>query len=426
MRLPFVFIASLCASAAFASDGDKVSFADAAQRAVRESSLTLPAGKPFHLRASIAEAGEPGSDYRAKIEEYWVSPSKWRRTIESPNFSQTLVVNGEAVYEKDDGDYFPFWLSEFLTALFDPLPMLDTLRAGNAKILKATWSPDSTICSDFQARIDRWVICINTSHNQLSSVFTKGYGAEFKEYKRFAGKHVPRRIVTYPKPGTTIEARITELVELSEPDEQMFAVNQPTPPAERVRSLRIDDETLRKLVIGSTEIDWPSVGSGLAAGGCAVYISADRTGTIREVWPSGCDNAGLQDPLREAVKKWHLKPATSNGSPVQIEALLGFTFHTTMDGLKGLPELSDAEARQLATQVVEPVFPHGTVPSGLEITVQIAVDETGKLTGVNNTHNFEARIFLAANAALRKWIFRPYIKDGKPQYFHANIVFHIK
>ena len=421
-----MFIASLCASAAFASDGDRVSFTDAAQRAVRESSLTSPAGKPFHLRASIAEAGEPGSDYRARIEEYWVSPSKWRRTIESPKFSQILVVNGGAVYEKDDGDYFPFWLNEFLTALFDPLPMLDTLREGNGKALKATWSPDSTICGDFQARIDRWVICIDTSHNLLSSVFTKGYGAEFKEYKRFAGRHVPRRIVTYPEPGTKIEARIAELVELSAPDEQLFVVEQPTPTGERIRSLKVDDETLRRLVIGSTEIDWPSVGTGLASGGCAVYISADRTGVIREVWPSGCDNAGLQDPLREAVKKWHLKPATSNGFPVQIEALLGFTFHTTMDGLKGLPELSDAEARQLATQVVEAVFPHGTAPSGAEIPVQIAVDETGKLTGVNNTHNLEPRVFLAASAALRRWTFRPYLKDGKPQYFHANIVFHMQ
>jgi hypothetical protein len=304
--------------------------------------------------------------------------------------------------------------------------MLKTLKQGNASILEVTRSPDSTICSDLQAKVDRWVICFEGSHGLLSSVTTKGYGAEFKDYKSFAGRRVARRIVTNPEPGTKIEAHITELAELPQPDEQMFVVQQPTPPAGRLRSVRVDEETLRKLVTGSTEVDWPSVGSGLITGGCAVYISADRTGVIREVWPSGCDNAALQDPLREAVKKWRLKPAISNGAPVQVEALLGFAFHTTVDGVKGLPELSDAEARQLATQVVEPVFPHGTAPKGAEIIVQISVDETGKLAGVNNTQNLETRVFLAANAALRRWIFRPYIRDGKPQYFYANIIFHVQ
>src|SRR5438128_860723 len=96
MRLGFVFIACALAGSALANDGDKISLADAAQRAVQESNLTSPGSKPFHLRATIAETGEPGSDYHAKIEEYWVSPSKWRRTIESPDFSKVLVVNGDA------------------------------------------------------------------------------------------------------------------------------------------------------------------------------------------------------------------------------------------------------------------------------------------------------------------------------------------
>jgi len=81
-----------------AIDGNKIPLADAAERALEESNLTAPGSRTFHLQVSIAEAGEPGSDYQAKIEEYWVSPSKWRRTIESPDFSQVLVVNGDAVY----------------------------------------------------------------------------------------------------------------------------------------------------------------------------------------------------------------------------------------------------------------------------------------------------------------------------------------
>jgi hypothetical protein len=46
--------------------------------------LTLPGSRPFHLQATLVETTNPKSQYQAKIEEFWLSPTKWRRTIESP------------------------------------------------------------------------------------------------------------------------------------------------------------------------------------------------------------------------------------------------------------------------------------------------------------------------------------------------------
>ncbi len=426
MRFAFSFLVCALATSTFANDGDKVSLGVVADRAVQQSKLIVPGSKAFHLKAEILETTDRNSNYHAKIEEYWVSPTKWKRTIESPDFSQALVVNGDAVSEKNTGDYFPFWLDELVTAMVDPLPMLDSLKQANIQVAKPHGSENSTTCADLHARVDRWVICFEGGHGLLASVFTKGYAAEFREYKTFAEKRVARRIVINPESGTTIEAHITELTELTQPDDQISAVQQVTPPSERIRSVRVDEDTFRKLSLGSTEIDWPPTGGGLATGGCAVYVSADRSGHIREAWPEGCDNAGLQDPLREMVKKWSLKPAVSDGVPVQVEALLGFTFHTKVDNSNPLPELSDDEVRKLATTIVEPAIPPGSAERGTEFVVQISVDETGKLTGVQNTRGLNNSVFLAINAALSKWRFTPYLKDGKPQYFHANLVFHVR
>jgi len=411
------------AASAFASDGNTLSVGDAAERALQQSKLTLPGSKPFHLQAVIRETTGSNSDYQAKIEEYWVSPTEWKRTIESQEFSQTLVVNGDAVSEQDKGDYFPYWLKNFVTAMMDPLPMMSALKQSNVQIRKLQGSEQSTTCADLHARVDRWVICFEGSHGLLASVFTKGYSAEFKDFKKFGEKRVARRISTDPEPGTKLEARITELTELTQPDEQMFVVSQPTPPKDQIKSIRIDEDLLRKLALGSTEINWPPVGDGLTTGGCAVYVSADRAGHIREAWPEGCDSASLQDPLREAVKKWRLKPAISDGAPVQVEALLGFTFRTAVDKSRALPELSDEEIRKLVTNVAEPVFPPDSVQKGSEVIVQISIDETGKLAGIGNTHSLPDPVFFAAYAALQKWHFSPYIKNGKPQYIHANVIF---
>lgn len=420
-----IFIASIFVTSAFASDGDRVSLADAAQHAVQQSSLTSSDGKPFHLRATIAEAGGPGSDYQAKIEEYWLSPSKWRRTIESPEFSQTLIQNEGKAFEKNTGDYYPHWLESFVTALFNPLPMLDLLKSTNSFIPKPHGSQNSTTCGDLHSQVDRWVICFEGRHGLLSSVFTKGYGAEFKDYKGFAGKQVARLLVDDPEPGTKLELRITELAELPQIDESLFLVSDPTPAKDRIRTVRIDEETFRKLVSGSTDVEWPSVGEGLTAGGCAVFAIADRTGQVREVWPGGCDNAGLEDALRNIVKQWRLRPAISNGEPVQVEALLGFTFHTTIDKGKSLPDLTDAEVRKLATSTVEPTFPPGAAEKGTEFVINISVDETGRLTGAGPASNMPNPVFFAAYNAVVKWKFQPYMKDGKPQYFHGRLVFRV-
>jgi hypothetical protein len=128
MRPAVTALACFLAAPLFANDGNTVLLADLGDHAMQQSQITLPGGKPFHLKVTIAEKDSRVSDYQATVEEYWVSPTKWRRTITSRDFSQTLVTDGESVFEEDKGDYYPVWLNHFATAIFDPLPMLEQLR----------------------------------------------------------------------------------------------------------------------------------------------------------------------------------------------------------------------------------------------------------------------------------------------------------
>jgi TonB family protein len=426
MRLVVTFLACFLAAPLFANDGNTVLLADLADHAMQQSQITLPGGKPFHLKATIAEKDSPDSDYKAKVEEYWVSPTKWRRTISSPDFSQTLVTNGESVFEEDTGDYYPVWLNHFITAIFDPLPILEQLRQAGVRASKRDLAAGETSCADLPMRVDRWVLCFTGKKALLSSIFTKGYAAEFKDFKAFGDKQVSRLIENTPEPGTIIDARIDELTELKQPNETLFVVEHGTQPKDRIKSVYVAQDTFMKLAITGTEVAWPPQGGGPTTGGCAVYVGADRAGNVRESWPEGCDSTGIQTALRDIVKTWKLRPPVSNGAPVQVEALLGFTFHTVVHD-NPLPLLTDAEIRQLATNTVEPNFLKGpqAVPAGTEVTVQISVDETGKLTGITNTREVPDALFQAAYAAITQWHFRPYMKDQKPQYIHANVTFHV-
>jgi hypothetical protein len=409
---------ALAIGSAAADEG--VLVADVAEKALQQSQITLPGSNPFHLVATIVETTDPGSEPRATIEEYWISPDKWRRTIKSADFSQTRIVNGDAVSEQNTGDYFPAWLSQLITAVIDPLPMLNAIKQSNSRMQKPR--ADET-CADFHMRIDRWVICFEGAHGLLTSIFTKGYSAEFKDFENFAGKRVPRRIVKELEPGTTLELRIDSLEVLQAPDESMFTISQPTPLSDQISRLVVSDETARTLIESSMEIAWPSVGGGILKGGCGIYISADRSGHVREAWPEGCDNPAMQGVLRDAVMKWQLKPAVLHGVPVQIESLMGFSYETTVDTAKTPPLLTDDEARKLATYSVQPKFPEGT-PRPADFIAQITVDDTGKFISIQNTNRLDGPILQAIVAALRKWEFKPFIKDGQPQLFHADIIFH--
>jgi len=122
----------------------------------------------------------------------------------------------------------------------------------------------------------------------------KGYSAEFKDHKKFGDKNVARLIENDPEPGTHLQATIVSLAEFTQLDAKMFEVPTITPENQRIGTIRVDEETVRKISLNGAEINWPTVGEGLTTGGCAVYISADRTAkfakpgrraaTMRDSW----------------------------------------------------------------------------------------------------------------------------------------------
>jgi hypothetical protein len=299
---------------------------DQAETALKKSQVTLPGNPPFHIKFSISEPGNPQSTRHAEVEEFWLAPEKYRRVIQSLDFSQTLVVNGEAVSETNTGDYYPYWLHELITAVLDPLPIAAEIKRLPASPAAETYKNNDKTCRDVHFRVDRWVICFNQDQT-FESVFTKEYSAYFTDYQKFGKKLVARHISTNPGTDSDVIAQISVLEPLAQPDDSMFAVVTPTPPADRIRFLQISEDSMRKLVQGSTEIPWPAhVASGTTSGGCGAFVVADRAGNVREVYDGGCDNPFMAQPLREALLKWKLQKPVVGGAPVQVQSLMGFPY----------------------------------------------------------------------------------------------------
>jgi hypothetical protein len=432
-RLPLCFaVLALLAATVMAQEdqGKIVTVSEAADHAVQQSKLTLAGGTPFHLKAHVASSGTPKPDYSADVEEFWLSPDKWRRTVETAGFSQTLIANGGQASETLKGDYYPFWLHDLVTALLDPIPMVDQLKSMRGQVEIPQDSLKSSSCMSMQLKAGTppaqntipYAFCFGGKIGLLQAVVTPGYKAQFDDYLPFKQKMIARTIRAEFSPGTTLTAKITELTELATPDEKLFAIEKSTPLTEQMKTSQVTEDVARTLALNTPAIVWPPVREGKTSGVMSLYISNDKTGHVREAWPMASGNPELNDAVRDQVLQWQYKPYT-NGGPSQMEALLTFAFTTRIEN--PVPVLNDAEARKLATRVVEPVVPPGKARKGTKYTLRISVDEAGKIQAVLNPGTVAPALYSAGAAALKKWRLRPYLNHGKPDRFYADVIFRV-
>ena len=302
---------------------------DLPKKAIERSQITSPGSKPFVLKAEVQEVTNPSNaNYKAEIEEYWVAPDKWRRTVKASGFSQTLIVNGDKTSEELTGDYYPNWLRTIVAAMFDPgavMKGVDLSRSSDNPMIGGT-----KVCRRFTfmagiAPVSNKVFssyCFDDG--LLDMVGVPGYEAIYKNYKTFAGKHVARTINETIESGTVVQANIADLTELKAPDEAMFAIQQTNAP---LQTIRATEETLRSLVASAPDIVWPTGHSGSSKGTLSLYVCLDRGGHVREIYELNSSNPGLSDAARAQVMKWQFKSATNNGARVQVESILTFAFN---------------------------------------------------------------------------------------------------
>lgn len=410
-----------------------VPMGDAVTKASNQMLLTGPGARPFHIRIVVSEPENPQSPYQGAIEEWWMFPDQWRREVtDKDGLKQTIVVTGGKKTEQDEGDYFPLWLREFVIGAFDPIPNAAAWTASGIQIEQITMpnGDKSDACARAQSKIgtgDRATdafsnVCFD-GEGRLKFYGSPRYGMEFHDYRRFGKKQFPSQFINDPEPGTRLVGAVTVLEDESKvKDKDTAGLFTPLNSDDNhFESVTVSSAQMEQLSAGNPGIVWPTVRSGNLHGRLAMYVSVDRDGAVREAWPLNSDNADLDDPARDQVRKWKFKPAVDkNGNRVQIDGGLGFSFETKIDN--PLPELSDAEVRSLAINLVEPKWPSNGLKSGEVVEVQVSVDEQGNLAGIGFT-----KVPAAAQGAVLNvwhgWKFRPLIRNGKPQYFHGVLRF---
>jgi TonB family protein len=457
----FAVIAASLLLTAVVSSGQRVTetsvpLGKALDHALEESALTGMNAEPFHVKVHLFESTNPPSPYRADIEEYWVSPKQWRRSIDTPDFKQTLIASGDQISEQDTGDYYPLWLKNFITALFDPVPNADQWNKLDAKITQITLpnGQRSDACARMKFKVgsdtvnnDAFANVCFDGAGLLKFVGSPGYSMEFHEYQHFGKKMIARRYQDDPESGTELVANVVLLEKLKNPDATLFSIGQSTPPEQRLQSVVVSQSTIERAAEGQPAITWPAVQSGKTTGLLSMYVSVDRQGRLREAYPLNSDNAGLQDAARDQLLKWKLKPMAASGVPVQAEAALTFRFETTSVTNATQPTAqagsvtppSDA-APPLRVRVspgvlqgflVEnpaPIYPPEARKNHIEgkVVLALTIEKTGTTRDIRVLSSPDQALTDSAIAAVSGWRYRPYQLNGSPVEVQSTVEVNFK
>ena len=219
-------------------------------RDVVQSSLIAAGSTPFHLKASIT-SGRDASPY-GEVEMYWLAPDRYQRTIVSKDFSQTLVVNGTKVFEKDSSDYFPLQLRTFVTAMVDPQPILDAVRPGDQVLTKANGAVNESGVRCFGPN---GTMCVSDTFGMREVVAASGHGVAFADYQPFEGKRIARVLTNASRLGEEpMMLRVKQLERLDEADSKWLEMPDVTSPQGQMRFLTRSESELRAAALTSQEI----------------------------------------------------------------------------------------------------------------------------------------------------------------------------
>lgn len=378
--------------------------------------LTQAGSTPFYLQGVITERGDPNE--HIDVEVSWLAPDKWKRTIKSQEFSQTLIVNGERVFEKDSMDYMPLAIQVLTTAMIDPRPIVAAVRPDDHVITKANGRArdDGKVCFDSAGKM-----CGMSRTGLIEILDAPGRSVTFTEYRKFKDRRVARLITYKIDHGDSYELHINTLGELKS-DATAFSIAESTPREKQIRNVVVPEAELRGLALASTEIIWPQVlEDQRTTGETSYYISVDRCGKVREILPLSVVIERADDSARRQIMKWTFKPVMQDGVAVQAEAILSFHFDTRAYGPRN--PLTDAEVRKLATDTVDPEFPAGS-KSGETCNIRIAVDTDGRVIeqiAGDGSHE----LTMPCMSAIGKWHFSPVIENGQPRPYRAEVTFRV-
>ncbi len=310
-----------------AAAGNRVPVSQLLDQMTHRSTLAEPGARPFYLKATITDKDDARSQFTGTVEEYWLSPAKWRRVITLRDFSQTRIVNGDQIYEKNNGDYFPTTSEMLANEIVDPLPKSAVDLMNQLGLTGAEPGSGQGQCmvekyfNNSEGRETRVLLAYDCNTGLLFYLWspTCCYGV-MTDYRKFHNK-----MVAHATKDNPINIRIDTLKDLDSPDESLFAIAQPTPTDKRLVTENLTETQVQTFLVSKAEVQWPQ-GKKSDDKSMTVNVVIGRDGRVKEAKTYSRVDNEVEDAALTAVTKWTFQPQIVDGVPAQISTSFTLPF----------------------------------------------------------------------------------------------------
>lgn len=317
----------------FSTDSHADDVSDKIKKAVERVTLDQPGTRPFHLKAELSPSFERDKDSgrTGSVEIWWMSPTRWKREVRSPEFHQIEVVDGDHDWQKNEADYFPEWLRQVAIELIKPVPPLDDVLAHvKSAEVRNFRNPANPALRQFNVdwvtntgtaevhNISRSYLSINPSSGLLLYAGGLGWGCELdwgkesKDYESFHGRTIARRV----KVGSPeVTATLITLEDLRDVPEGLFDATAKGGDPQVLRTVLIDETSLRKNLLPAEAAPWPHLRDGPLQGNVTTTIVVDREGKVRATETMVSENSAINDEGQRRILALRFKPFLQDGNP---------------------------------------------------------------------------------------------------------------
>jgi hypothetical protein len=314
-----------------------VPFEQAARDAALKSALAQSGAAPFHLRAVISDQKDHDPQWDAEVEEWWSSPTRYKRVFHCASFSQTLIVGGAKTQETVSGPVFPELLRNLTVELTNPIPRLDELAALHLSVTPPDGKPGQIVTRYEIPTTDgagvagsmKASVAIDRQTGLMVYGGNLDWDVALHDFAPFHTLQVPRRLTAQTQGGPRLTAQMTLLEDLSPADASLIRVTKPTPAKQQLRVVVVPEPELRRLALDTPTPHWPEMAEGPLSGTMTMRVVVDRGGQVQSIDNFFSNNPALQAAAEKQLLSWRFRPYLDHGAPVQVISTLTFRYEVS-------------------------------------------------------------------------------------------------
>lgn len=292
--------------------------------------------QPWHLKASFKLYDEQGNvKDQGTYEEFWISPSKYKRTYTSNSFMQTTYGTENGVLRSGARDFMPEPFTQIRNEIVTPVVIgrmsIDSMSSGKEKV-----DQGRTVlhCIGFQGNtaskeLSHFVpptYCFDTGKPALRISLRWGEISKFVHINigSFQDRYLPGDLEGFHGGKPAIKLHLDTVETLNSINEADFT---PTPDATSIQpKVTISSAVAQQNQLQQVEPIYPPIAQAAQVQGTVILqaiIGMDgRVLSLKVV--SG--PAMLQQTTLDAVKKWVYKPYLLDNEPVEVNTTINVVF----------------------------------------------------------------------------------------------------